>query len=214
MKTKVNKTRMELLRVRKRLDLAERGHKLLKDKLEGLVRELTELLETYRELRLKVDREWPLILQRFALADAEASSAATADALIHAHPRVTVTTRTHRVMGVATKRAEATVEKTGDRYSLMQTSPHLDVGLRELREFLPHLVRLAGMEQAVRALAAEIQRTRRRANALEYVLIPDLRDARVTISSHLEELARSDISRLMKVKQMLLEREQPEPGRA
>lgn len=208
MRYKVNKTRMELLRVRKRLELAERGHKLLKDKLEGLIRELTERLQEYKELRLKVDREWPRIFQRFVMAEAEASSSATASALLHARPRVRVTTQTYRVMGVATTRAEATVEATGDLYSLMQTSPHLDEGLRELREFLPDLVRLAGLEQAIRTLGAEIQKTRRRTNALEYILIPDLREARTTIAAHLEEIARSDISRLMKVKQMLLEREE------
>ena len=208
MRYKVNKTRMELLRVRKRLELAERGHKLLKDKLEGLIRELTERLQEYKELRLKVDREWPRIFQRFVIADAEASSSATASALLHARPRVRVTTQIRRVMGVVTTRAEATVEATGDLYSLMQTSPHLDEGLRELREFLPDLVRLAGLEQAIRALGAETQKTRRRSNALEYVLIPDLREARTTIAAHLEAIARSDISRLMKVKQMLLEREE------
>ena len=207
MKRKVNATRMELLRVRKRLDLAVRGHKLLKDKLEGLIRELTERLEEFKALRLKVDREWPRILQRFMMADAEASSAATEAAILQARPRVTVTTRVKRVMGVATPEAEATIEAPGGAYSLMQTSPHLDEALRELREFLPALVKLAALEAAVRALAAEVKKTKRRANALEYVLIPDLREARKYIAGRLEEIARSDVSRLMKVKQMLLERE-------
>ena len=210
MKRKVNATRMELLRVRKRLDLAVRGHKLLKDKLEGLIRELTERLEEFKALRLKVDREWPRILQRFMMADAEASSAATEAAILQARPRVTVTTRVKRVMGVATPEAEATIEAPGGAYSLMQTSPHLDEALRELREFLPALVKLAALEAAVRALAAEVKKTKRRANALEYVLIPDLREARKYIAGRLEEIARSDVSRLMKVKQMLLERETAE----
>ena len=210
MKRKVNATRMELLRVRKRLDLAVRGHKLLKDKLEGLIRELTERLEDFMELRLKVDREWPRILQRFMMADAEASSAATEAAILQARPRVTVTTSVKRIMGVATPEAEATIEAPGSAYSLMQTSPHLDEALRELREFLPALVKLAALEAAVRALAAEVKKTKRRANALEYVLIPDLREARKYIAGRLEEIARSDVSRLMKVKQMLLERETAE----
>ena len=210
MKRKVNATRMELLRVRKRFDLAERGHKLLKDKLEGLIRELTERLEEFKELRLKVDREWPRILQRFMMADAEASSAAAEAAILQARPRVTVSTSVKRVMGVATPQAEATVEAPGGAYSSMQTSPHLDEALRELREFLPALVKLAALEAAVRALAAEVKKTKRRANALEYVLIPDLREARKYIANRLEEIARSDVSRLMKVKQMLLERETAE----
>jgi len=210
MKRKVNATRMELLRVRKRLDLAVRGHKLLKDKLEGLIRELTARLETYKALRLKVDETWPRIFGRFVMAGADASTSATETAILQARPRTAVTTRIERIMGLSITHAEATVEAPGSTYTLMQTSPHLDEALRELREFLPDLIRLAGLEQAVRAIAAEVQKTRRRANALEYVLVPDLQEARKTIASRLEEMARSDVSRLMKVKQMLLEREAAE----
>ena len=205
---RVNATRMELLRVRKRLDLALRGHKLLKDKLEGLIRELTARLEEYKDLRLRVDRDWPRIFQSFLLADAASSSSATETAILQARPRARITTRVQRVMGIATTHTEAVVEEKGGAYSLIQTSPHLDEALRQLREFRPHLVKLAGLEQTVRALAAEVQKTRRRANALEYVLIPGLQETRKSISSRLEEIARSDISRLMKVKEMLLEREE------
>ena len=206
MKRKVNATRMELLRVRKRLELAVRGHKLLKDKLEGLIRELTLRLQEYRELRLKVDSAWPRIFQRFLLADAEASPEATEAALMQARPRVSISVTEQRVMGVYATTTAARIEAPGQSYSLVQTSPHLDEGLRELREFLPDLIKLAGMEQTIRAVAEEVQKTRRRANALEYVLIPDLRDARKSITSRLEEIARSDVSRLMKVKEMLVER--------
>lgn len=207
MKRRVNATRMELLRVRKRLDLAVRGHKLLKDKLEGLMRELTLRLAEYRELRVKVDSAWPRIFQRFLLADATASPEATEAAIMQAKPSVTVSVVEQRVMGVHATSTKAEITDPGRSYSLAQTSPHLDEGLRELREFLPDLIKLAGMEQTIRAVAEEVQKTRRRANALEYVLIPDLRYARKSITSRLEEISRSDVSRLMKVKQMLVERE-------
>lgn len=207
MRKKVNTTRMELMRVRKRLELAVRGHKLLKDKLEGLIKELTERLDEYKSLRLTVDERWPRVFQRFALADAEASAEATETAILQARPRVEITASIERVMGVAITSAEAKVLPGESSYSMLQTSPHLDAALSELKEFLPDMIRLAGLEQAVRVISAEVQKTRRRANALEYVLIPDLTHARKHISSHLEEMARSDISRLMKVKEMLLERE-------
>jgi V/A-type H+-transporting ATPase subunit D len=207
MKRKVNATRMELLRVRKRLDLAVRGHKLLKDKLEGLIRELTARLQEYKDLRIAVDRRWPRIYQGFLLADALSSSTATEAAVRQARPRAQITTRDARVMGVQITDARAEVAPSAAGYSLVQTSAHLDEAVRELRDFLPELVRLAGLEQTVRALAAEVQKTRRRANALEYVLIPDLRAARKTISGRLEEITRSDVSRLMKVKEMLVARE-------
>ena len=150
---------MELLRVRKRLDLAVRGHKLLKDKLEGLIKELTDWLSEYKELRLAVDSEWPRIFQHFVMAGAEAPSSATESAILQARPRVKITSSIARIMGVATPRAEAVVEASGSAYSLMQTSPHLDKALRALREFLPKLVKLAAMEQTVRALAAEVKKT-------------------------------------------------------
>lgn len=201
---------MELLRVRKRLDLAVRGHKLLKDKLEGLIRELTLRLQEYRELRVKVDSAWPRIFQRFLLADAIASPEATEAAILQARPRVEISVVEQRVMGVHAATTSAVITDPGQSYSLVQTSPHLDEGLRELREFLPDLIKLAGMEQTIRAVAEEVQKTRRRANALEYVLIPDLRDARKSITSRLEEISRSDVSRLMKVKQMLVERAERE----
>ena len=212
MKQKINATRMELMRVRKRLALAERGHKLLKDKLEGLIKELTDRLAEYKALRLRVDDMWPRIFGRFAMAGAAASFTATETAILQARPKVDVTTSVERIMGIAITHAEAKVTASGAAYSLMQTSPHMDEAIRELRDFLPDLIKLAALEQGVRALCAEVEKTRRRANALEYVLIPDLSEAKKIITSRLEEIARSDVSRLMKVKQMLLEREMVEEG--
>ena len=142
-----------------------------------------------------------------APATPSTTATATEAAILQARPRISVTSEIERIMGVAITKSEATVQPSESTYSLVQTSPHLDAALDELKEFLPELIKLAGLEQAVRALGAEIQKTRRRANALEYVLIPDLAATKKDIRGRLEELARSDISRLMKVKQMLLERE-------
>jgi len=208
MKQRINATRMELMRVRKRLALAQRGHKLLKDKLEGLIKELTDRLADYKTLRLRVDEAWPRIFGRFAMAGAAGSASATETAIAQARPKVKVETSIERIMGIAITHAEAKIVAPGGAYSLMQTSPAMDEALRDLREFLPDLIRLAVLEQAVRALCAEVEKTRRRANALEYVLVPDLSEARKIIAGRLEEMARSDTSRLMKVKQMLLEREE------
>jgi len=207
MRRKPNATRMELQRVRKRLELAVRGHKLLKDKLEGLMKELTERLPEYKRLRLKVDEEWPRVFQRFALAEAESGTDPIQAAILQARPRVTLDLRMERIMGIPLRHVEARVEAAATTYSLVQTSPRLDAAIAALRELLADILRLAAIESAIRALAAEIQKTRRRSNALEHVLIPDLQTTRKYIADRLEEIARSDISRLMKVKQMLLERE-------
>jgi H(+)-transporting ATP synthase subunit D len=161
-----------------------------------------------KKLRLEVDDTWPRIFQRFVLAEAETSAESVETAVLQGRPRIRVATRIERVMGIPVTHAEAKVEAPGGAYGLMQTSPHLDAAMRELRGFLPALVKLAALEQAVCALAEEVRKTRRRANALEYVLIPDLAEAKKTIGARLEEIARSDTSRLMKVKEMLLEREE------
>ena len=163
MRQNVNATRMELMRTRKRLDLAVRGHKLLKDKLEGLIKELTERLQEYKALRVSVDEKWPRVFQRFALADAAASPEATETAILQARPRVEVTTRLARVMGVRVTQAEAEVLPGESTYSLLQTSPHLDEALRELKEFLPEMIRLAA--RGAGPCAPSPRKCRRRAAA-------------------------------------------------
>mgnify|MGYP005839463979 CR=1 FL=1 len=209
MKRKVPPTRMELLRVRKRLTLALRGHKLLKDKLEGIVKEVTERLAALKTLRLALDAEFPQIIELFVKAAAASSPAASEAAAAESYPGGILQVRQHRIMGVSVPRLEFTIADEIRPYSLADTSAWLDSALRRLREAFPRIVQLAEAEEAIRRLADELERTRRRTNALEYSIIPDLRDTRRLIEARLEEYTRSDISRLMKVKEILLAREQP-----
>ena len=202
MKRKVPPTRMELLRVRKRLVLAVRGHKLLKDKLEGLVKEVTDRLADLKTLRLEIDAEFPEIIQLFVKAAATANVAATETAAALAYAGAVLRVGQDRIMGVPVPTIDLTLAEEANRYSLSETSPYLDAAVEKLV-----IAQLAQLEDAIRRIADELERTRRRTNALEYSVIPDLRATRRRIESRLEEYMRSDISRLMKVKEMLLERD-------
>ncbi|HUT33955.1 MAG TPA: V-type ATP synthase subunit D [Planctomycetota bacterium] len=212
MKRKVPPTRMELLRIRKRLGIAVRGHKLLKDKLEGIIKEVTERLAELKKLRLELDDQFPEAIELFTKAGAIASPAAAETAAAQSYPGGVLQTRQDRIMGVPVTRLEFTLSEETQPYNLDETSPYLDAALVSLRELMPRIVELAAAEDAVRRLADELGRTRRRTNALEYSVIPDLRATRRLIEARLEEYTRSDISRLMKVKEMLLARDQTTPG--
>jgi V/A-type H+-transporting ATPase subunit D len=199
---------MELLRVRKRLALAVRGHKLLKDKLEGIIKEVTERLAELKKLRLELDAAFPDAIALFTMAAAATTPAATEAAAAQAYPGAVLQTRHDRIMGIPVPRMEFTLSGEVPSYSLNDTSPYLDAALKRLRELFPRIVALAQAEETIRRLADELERTRRRTNALEYSVIPDLRSTRRLIEARLEEYTRSDISRLMKVKEMLLARDQ------
>jgi len=198
---------MELLRVRKRLGLAVRGHKLLKDKLEGLVKEVTERLQELKELRLGMDADFPEVVQLFVKAAGLASPHATETAAAQAYPGAVLQVGESRIMGVPVPTVKLTMSSETQPYNLMETSPYLDVSIQKLVAIFPRIARLAQLEDTIRRIADELERTRRRTNALEYSVIPDLRETRHSIEARLEEYARSDISRLMKVKEMLVERD-------
>jgi len=208
MKRKVPPTRMELLRIRKRLGLAVRGHKLLKDKLEGLVKEVTDRLAELKKLRLEVDAQFPAIVQLFTRGGLTASAAATEAAAVYAYPGAVLRVSEDRIMGVPVPKVDLTIDEDMRPYSLVETSPHLDEAIRRLLAIIPDIARLAQLEDSIRRIADELERTRRRTNALEYSVIPDLRATRRLIENRLEEYQRSDISRLMKGKEMLVPRAQ------
>lgn len=206
MKIQVKPTRMALLALRKRLELARRGHKLLKDKLEALVRELTGLLAPYVELRRRVDEE---LLAAFSLATVGGLASSTGEvlgALGQSVGGLEVSARPRKVMGIPLVELAVAREPEPPAYSFLDVSPAVDVAAEAVRRLIPDLVRLAQTEDSIRRLALEIQKTRRRTNALEYVVIPELDGVRKRITEKLAELERGNITRLMRVKAMIEER--------
>lgn len=204
MRKKINPNRMELFRLRKRLVLAQRGHKLLKDKLEGLIREVTEQIERYDRLRREVDTEFPKALARFTLAAAVASEGAVAGAVRQNASVGDIHVDTRRVMGVPVPMMKAPKMPESFRYSLTQTPPELDAAFEELMKLPRVLFQLAESERTLQLLAKELESTRRRTNALEHVMIPELQEQRRDVEQKISEQERSNISRLMKVKSMLM----------
>jgi len=200
MRLAVNPTRMELLRLRKRLAVARRGHKLLKDKLDGLMKDFGEYAKAYKERRLAVDEQLPRVLKYFVLAEATSSRAVTEDALDLTRQDLVIETQLRRVMGVAFPHIEVSFGEVRGGYSLMHTSPELDSAIDSLKKFIPELLHMSELEQTVRLLSQEIEKTRRRVNALEHTLIPNMAETIKFIKSKLDEMERSTTSQLMKIK--------------
>lgn len=208
MKVRVKPTRMALLALRKRLELARRGHKLLKDKLEALVRELTNILAPYLELRRRVDEELLAIFSLATVGGLASSSRDLLEALKQTTGGTEVEASSRRLMGVELLQLAPRGEPGALAYSFLDVAPAVDVAVERLGQLIPDLIELAQTEDSIRRLAWEIQKTRRRTNALEYVVIPELDSVRKSITEKLAELERSNITRLMRVKAMIEEREE------
>lgn len=200
---RVNPNRMELLRLRKRGDVARRGHKLLKDKLDELMKEFLARIGEVRRLRSSVERELSSAFGLLAIARAEAGSATLAQALMAGDPAELLTVGEKPVMSVRIPVIEVADLPARGGYSLATTPAVLDGALAGLAAVVPAMLELAEREKAIELLAAEIERTRRRVNALEYVLIPQIDSTVRDIRMKLDEAERGNLTRLMKVKEMV-----------
>lgn len=200
---RVNPTRMELLRLKKRTTLAKKGHKLLKEKRDGLMQEFLALIREVKDLRGKVDDQLGETLRHFTLAQAAMDPQAIRMISRLKLQRVTATGSEKNVMGVRIPEFDVNIEEAEDSYPWWETSPELDVALASFKEVLPLLLLLAAKEKAAELLAQEIETTRRRVNALEHVLIPQLGTTTKYIRMKLEERARTAVVTTMKVKQSI-----------
>jgi V/A-type H+-transporting ATPase subunit D len=208
--TQVNPTRMELTRLKRRLVTAKRGHKLLKDKRDEMVRRFIALIRENRQIRVDVERELTLALGEFALARAVMEPEALEEAVLYPARRVTLTLGKRNIMSVDVPVLtvdEGSLTEAVLPYGLATTSAQLDGAIATMGAVLPKLVRLAEIEKTCNLLADEIEKTRRRVNALEYVMIPDIEENIRRITMKLDENERGSLTRLMKVKDMIASRE-------
>ena len=208
-KTRVNPTRMELTKLKKKLSTATRGHKLLKDKRDELMRQFLDLVRENKTLREKVEKGIKNANKNFVLAKSSMNEESINVALMAPRQEVFLETRTKNVMSVDIPEFEYKT-KTANKndiysYGFAFTSSDLDDAVTSLQEILPDMLRLAEIEKACQLMAAEIEKTRRRVNALEHVLIPEMRENIKFIKMKLDENERSTQIRLMKVKDMMLE---------
>lgn len=206
--TQVNPTRMELTRLKKKLVTATRGHKLLKDKRDELMRQFLERVRENKALREKVEAGIKAANKNFLLARAGTQDEVLNTAMLAPKQRVTVESGVENVMSVEIP-SFTFQTRTPDKndifsYGFAFTSSDLDDAVQSLSDIFPDMLKLAECEKACQLMAAEIEKTRRRVNALEHVMIPELQENIKYITMKLDENERSTQIRLMKVKDMML----------
>ncbi|MGE4282605.1 MAG: V-type ATP synthase subunit D [Clostridia bacterium] len=206
---RVNPTRMELTRLKKRLKVARRGHKLLKDKRDELMKQFLELVRKNKELREKVEEMLMKVHGNFLIARAVMSSEILEEALMFPKQKVSLEVSTKNVMSVDIPvldfKTQSDDESNIYPYGFATTSGELDSAIGTLSEVLPYMLELAQMEKSAQLMAEEIEKARRRVNALEYVMIPQLTETIKYITMKLDENERGTLTRLMKVKDMMIE---------
>ena len=205
----VTATRMELTRLKRKLVTTRRGHKLLKDKRDELMRQFLILVRENMELRKKVEAGLAAANKNFVLAKSTMSEEAVNVAFMTPKQEVSLEVSQKNVMSVDIPVFEyrARTSDPNDIYSygFAFTSSDLDDAVKSLSDLLPDMLKLAETEKACQLMAAEIEKTRRRVNALEHVIIPETEAGIKMITMKLDENERSTQIRLMKVKDMLLE---------
>ena len=207
--TQVNPTRMELTRLKKKLVTATRGHKLLKDKRDELMRQFLDQVRENKTLREQVEAGIQAANKNFLLARAGMQDEVLNTALLAPKQRVSLDYTLENVMSVEIPKFTFHT-RTPDKndifsYGFAFTSSDLDGAVQSLSDIFPAMLQLAEREKACQLMAAEIEKTRRRVNALEHVVIPRLQENIKYISLKLDENERSTQIRLMKVKDMMLQ---------
>lgn len=208
-KLNVNPTRMEMTRLKRQLKTATRGHKLLKDKLDELMKQFLEIVRENKRLREQAEAALESAYQNFIIARAVMSESTLAEALMIPQQSVAVKVKNRNIMSVNVPVFDFQKEEgSGDiyPYGTAFTSGELDSAMNSFSDAMEPLLRLAESEKTAQLLAQEIERTRRRVNALENVMIPNYQETIKFIAMKLEENERASTTRLMKVKDMVLKK--------
>ena len=204
---KVSPTRVSLLRLKKELKLAQKGHKLLKDKRDGLVKKFMAVIFEAKTLRESVEERLGSAFDSYTRASSMTAAAALDTAFMAPNAKIDLGVKVQSVMSV--KIPEFTVEKTGSAFSygMLETTGDLDNAIVKFDEVFVDILRLAELEKTAEMLAEEIEKTRRRVSALENVRIPNLEDTIKFITMQLDERNRDAVVSTMRVKAMILAKE-------
>lgn len=203
-KLDVKPTRSELLEVKRRIKLSQAGYKILKMKRDGLILEFFKILEEAKEIRQKVNADYGVAMKRIATAKAVDGVIAVKSAAfaLKVHPEIQL--RSKNVMGLVVPEIEATsIRAEADKrgYGVIGTSVYIDEAAKAFEDLTETIVEAAEIETTMKRLLDEIEKTKRRVNALEYKVIPELKEAQAFISLRLEEMERENIFRLKRIKQ-------------
>ena len=211
-KLNVNPTRMELSRLKIRLKTAVRGHKLLKDKQDELMRQFIDMIKKNKKLREKVEEMLQNSFKDFLLSRGVMSDEMIENAIAYPKEKIGVEVKKKNIMSVNVPQMTFVRENEGNQgmiypYGYAQTSADLDDAIDGLNSVMDNLLELAEVEKACQLMADEVEKTRRRVNALEYMTIPQLKETIRFIQMKLDENERGSITRLMKVKDMMSKKE-------
>lgn len=201
----VNPTRMELTKLKKQLSTTSRGHKLLKDKQDEMIRQYMELIKKNRLMREEIEHDLKSIVHTFQNARLKMSYEGVMEALMVPTKKIALSVLEKTVMNVKVPlinyQDEGTIDLT---YGFAFTPSELDKSVIDLSTIIPKLIELAQTEKTCESLATEIEKTRRRVNAIEFVMIPNLQETIHFITMKLEDNERSNTIRLMKSKEIIL----------
>jgi len=203
MATQVNATRMVLLNLKKRLNIAKRGHKLLKQKQDELLRILQKTINELSSMRKEVEEQLVEALKQFFLARAYQDKNIFEGSFLMLDTDIELSMNVKKVMNVPLPEYKRSLKGEIVSYGFAMTSPALDVALKGLMEVFDRLIEMAELEKRIILLAAEMDKTRRRVNALEYILIPEIESNVREINMKLEEREREKNSRLMMIKDVI-----------
>ena len=203
MAMQVNPTRMELLRLKKRLNIARRGHKLLKQKQDELLRILQKTINLLASMRREVEEQLTEALKQFFLARAYQDKSIFEGSFVLLDTDIELSKDVEKVMNVPLPKYQKSLKGEIVSYGFAMTSPTLDVALKSLMNVFERLIEMEQLEKRITLLAEEMDKTRRRVNALEYILIPEIEGTVREINMKLEEREREKNSRLMIIKDVI-----------
>jgi V/A-type H+-transporting ATPase subunit D len=194
---------MAMLGLKKKIKSAKRGHKLLKDKQDGLMQKFMEIIREAKKMREEVEERLGAAFKNFIRAGSIMEEEFLEGALLFSTAKTELSVKTKNVMSVRIPQFTHKTEGEAINYGYLQTSGELDMALQAFQEVLPLLIELAEIEKSAEALADELEKTRRRVNALEYRMIPDLEDTIKFISMKLGEMERGAVINTMIVKEKI-----------
>ncbi|MCK4327167.1 MAG: V-type ATP synthase subunit D [Candidatus Diapherotrites archaeon] len=195
----VKPTRMELLRTKKKLKLAEKGHKLLKEKRDTLVMEFFSTLKEVKEVRAGIGGELGEAEDRLFMAEAHMGIQEIERVAQGLSGETKITFKSKNIMGVKVPEIDE-LEISPEWYSVISSSTYLEAAVNKYRALAPRILKLAELELKLKRLAEEIKATKRRVNSLEYITIPILEEIKKEVAFKLEERERENFTRLKKIK--------------
>ncbi|MFH1678564.1 MAG: V-type ATP synthase subunit D [Candidatus Omnitrophota bacterium] len=199
----VNPNRMELLRLRRRLALAQRGHKLLQDKLDEMMHRFLSLIRETKALNEEVNKKIKQVFLNIVISRCLMPEEDFNQAINSVSIDLQLQSTLEKIMNVRIPQFSFKTPEMNLNYNFFKVSPQLDIALNGIKELLPSLIRLGRFMKSCQLLSFDIERTRRRVNALEFLLIPSISQTIRLISDKLNELELGNLLRLMRVKEIL-----------